>query len=104
MSEVQFPMAEVPFPVSDSRFDQKNEMFKRSVWDPTVKPLGDRFYREVVYRDRPGYRKVDYALRNASWDLEWDYGQGNAHAGLRSLCLGGHARQESATTWRPTAR
>lgn len=75
-------MSETPFPIAGSRFDQKNEMFKRSVWDPAVKPLGDKFYREVGYRDRPGYRKVDYALRNASWELEWGFAQGNAHAGF----------------------
>ena len=80
MNEPVFPVAAVPFPVADTRFDQKNEMFKRSMWDPAVKSLGDRFYREVVYRDRPGYRKVDYALRNASWNLEWEHAQGNAHA------------------------
>jgi reductive dehalogenase len=75
-------MKQTSFPIADSRFDQKNEMFKRSVWDPTVKPMGDKFYREVGYRDRPGYRKVDYALRNASWELEWGFAQGNAHAGF----------------------
>jgi len=80
MNNEPFPVAGAPFPVADTRFDQKNEMFKRSVWDPAVKPLGDRFYREIVYRDRPGYRKVDYALRNASWNLEWEHAQGNAHA------------------------
>lgn len=69
---------DVPFPVADHRFDQKNEMFKRAAWDETMQPLGRRFYGEAVFQDRPGYRKTDYALRNASWNLEWSVALGNS--------------------------
>lgn len=73
-------MPDVPFPVADSRFDQKYEMFKRSLWDEAMQPYSRRFYGEVVFREKPGYRKVDYALRNAAWNLEWTYGLGNSRS------------------------
>ena len=75
-----------PFPVASYRFDQKNEVFKRAAWDPVMAPHGDRFYRDIVYQDRPGYRRMDYALRNASWTLEWMCGFGNSrgNSGLYS--------------------
>ncbi|MCL5943161.1 MAG: reductive dehalogenase [Actinobacteria bacterium] len=70
-----------PFPVPTYRFDQKNEMFKRSVWDESMRPLGDRFYRNVLYREKVGYRRVDYAFRNAAWNLEWSAAFGNSCSG-----------------------
>jgi epoxyqueuosine reductase len=70
----------VPFPVPDYRFDQKNEVFKRAAWDETMVPHSQRFYRDVVYQDRAGYRKLDFSLRNASWNLEWSFGMGNSRS------------------------
>jgi len=49
---------ELPFPVSADRFDQKNEMFKRSLWDEEMIPYGMRFYREVKFQEKVGYRKM----------------------------------------------
>jgi reductive dehalogenase len=69
------------FPVPGERFDQRNEVFKRSFWDPEMAPHGRRFYTEVEYRDKPGYSRLDFALRNASWNLEWGYGMGNSRPG-----------------------
>ena len=71
---------QVPFPVANQRFDQKNEMFKRSLWDEKMKSHGIRFYREVKYREKAGYRQIDYALRNAAWNLEWGFAQGNSRS------------------------
>lgn len=68
------------FPVADYRFDQKNEMFKRSLWDETMAPHGMRFYREAVFRETAGYRKTDYAFRNAAWNIEWSAGFGNSRS------------------------
>ncbi|MBW1722415.1 MAG: reductive dehalogenase [Deltaproteobacteria bacterium] len=68
---------EFPFQVPDYRFDQKNEMFKRRTWDPEFKPHGDRLYNTIKFQDRYGYRKLDYALRNAAWNLEYGYAFGN---------------------------
>lgn len=67
-----------PFPVTPDRFDQKNEMFKRAVWDKKFTWESNRVYREVKFQEKVGFRKIDYALRNASWNLEWGAGFGNA--------------------------
>ncbi len=66
-----------PILVPDYRFDQKNEMFKRRIWDKYFIEPGKRLYSEVKYQNRYGYRKLDYALRNASWNLEYGFGSGN---------------------------
>lgn len=38
------------------------------------------------FKEQVGYRKIDYALRNASWNLEWgaDYGNLRNNFGLYS--------------------
>ncbi len=74
------------FPVPAFRFDQKNEMFKRSRWDEKMQTSRKRFYEDVKYREEIGYRKLDYAFRNASWNLEWGFGFGvsRGNSGLYS--------------------
>lgn len=69
--------ASFPFPVPDYRFDQRNEMFKRRTWDEEFIPHGNRLYTQVKYRDKYGFRKMDYALRNASWNIEYGFAFGN---------------------------
>jgi len=65
-------------PVPAVRFDQKNEAFKRRHWDAGLTSPGRRtLYEDVVFGDRVGYRKLDYAFRNASWHLEWSSAFGN---------------------------
>ena len=71
---------ELPFPVPTYRFDQKNEMFKRSTWDEKMRPYARGFYEEVVYQPKVGYRKLDYAFRNAAWNLEWGHAFGNSRS------------------------
>jgi len=71
---------EVEFPVPTYRFDQKNEMFKRSIWDEQMQPYARRFSKEVAYQQGVGYRKLDYAFRNATWNLEWGFGLGNSQS------------------------
>jgi hypothetical protein len=51
---------EFPFPVPTYRFNQRNEMFKRNVWDEKNRPLMKSF-SEVKYQSKVGYRKIDYA-------------------------------------------
>jgi reductive dehalogenase len=70
---------EFPFPVPTYRFNQRNEMFKRNVWDEKKRHLLKSF-SEVKYQSKVGYRKIDYAFRNASWALEWKYGMANARS------------------------
>ncbi len=61
------------------RFDQKNEMFCRPLWDPAMLALGKKFYMTAVPpRDKPGYRLMDQALVNAAWHLENTFAQGVA--------------------------
>lgn len=40
---------ELPFPIPANRFDQKNEMFKRSLWDEKMRPYAKGFYEEVFF-------------------------------------------------------
>ena len=86
-------MSSRAFPVAAGRFDQKDEMFKRSVWDESLRPLSDRF-REIAHRERPGYRKLDYALRNASWNIEWGAACGNS-AGDHGLYSWNHLNEKT---------
>ena len=59
------------------QYDQKNEMFKRSFWDPGMIELGKRFYfTPVSPKKNPGYRLSDMALINAAWRLEREYALG----------------------------
>ena len=58
-------------------FDQKNEMFRRPLWDPKMLDLGRKFYKsEVPPRDKPGYRLQDQAMVNAAWHLENAFARG----------------------------
>ncbi|NOQ96319.1 MAG: reductive dehalogenase [Desulfobacterales bacterium] len=75
-AEVKQDDPKFPFPVPTYRFDQKNEMFKRRTWDEEIRPHGDRLYKTIKYQDRYGYRKLDYALRNAAWNIEYGFGFG----------------------------
>ncbi len=59
-----------PFAVPDERFDQRNELFKRRSWDDELWRRVERFYTGVNYQERYGFRKLDYALRNAAWSIE----------------------------------
>lgn len=53
------------------RFDQKNEMFCRPLWDPEMLELGRRFYMtDVPRKGRAGYRLKGPALVNTAWHLE----------------------------------
>ncbi|RUA01219.1 MAG: reductive dehalogenase [Deltaproteobacteria bacterium] len=58
-------------------FDQKNEMFKRPWWDPSMADLGEKFYHApVMPRDQAGYRLKDFSLVNAAWRVENEMAQG----------------------------
>jgi reductive dehalogenase len=53
------------------RFDQKNEMFKRSRWDPIMLDYGKKFYGwRKQLDDRKGYGHVEYALMDTGWYVE----------------------------------
>lgn len=74
------PITDWGFQVADTRFDQKNEMFKRALWDPRFETTVRRFNREVGYQNKPGWGKLDFAVRNGAWNVEWAFGMGNARS------------------------
>ena len=50
------------------RFNQKNEMFKRSRWDPVMKDYGKKFYDwRKKLKNKTGYGHLEYALMDAGW-------------------------------------
>jgi len=57
------------------RFNQKDVIFSRSWWDPSVRsPETDRFYESYrrplkEWRHVDGYDQKDFALRNAGWHV-----------------------------------
>ena len=55
-------------------------MFKRALWDEKMRPHAMRFYKEVKFKEKIGYRKIDYAFRNAAWNIEWSAAFGNARS------------------------
>ncbi len=64
------------------RFDQKNDMFKRAMWDPSQLDVGRKFYSpkdytELLGRNKPGYTFEDTAFTDAAWHLEREFAQGN---------------------------
>ena len=69
-------LPQFPIEVPDFRFDQRNEMFKRRTWDKEFIDQANQFYTQVKYQDRYGYRKLDYALRNAAWNIEYAHAFG----------------------------
>jgi hypothetical protein len=58
-------------------YDQKNEMFKRPLWDSQMKAVGDKFYfTPMMPKDKPGYRHHDQSMVNATWRLDEEFGKG----------------------------
>ena len=69
--------AKTGFDISDDfeRFDQRNEIYCRSEWDPEIKSeKADEFFRghdmpHARARKADGFGQRDYALRNATWHV-----------------------------------
>jgi epoxyqueuosine reductase len=60
------------------RFDEKNTIFPRLLWDAKMLDVGRKFYgAEVMPRDKPGYQLKDMAMVNAAWRLETNFARGN---------------------------
>jgi len=59
------------------RFDQRNNVFFRAVWDPSLVELGRQFYGVVQPKDKPGYRLEDMAFGQAGWYAEQAFAMGN---------------------------
>jgi len=60
------------------RFDQKNEMFKRSVWDPQFQDIGTKFFGRPKYpKNKDGFNLEDLAFSAAGWYIERAFARGN---------------------------
>jgi reductive dehalogenase len=76
-SETRPSDAEAGFTVDADfrRFNQKNDVFCRSFWDPTVKSgRSGLFYQSyrtplIEWKKVEGFTQRDYALRNAAWHV-----------------------------------
>ncbi len=84
-------MPKLPFPVPTFRFDQKNEMFKRNFWDEKKRADARRFYEGIRFQENVGYRKTDYAFRNAAWSFEHNFALGNSRSNFGAYAWEGVA-------------
>jgi epoxyqueuosine reductase len=67
------------------RFDQRNDMFRRSRYDPEWIERAGTFYGPIQVKDRAGYRQEEVALSDAAWYVEHSAArgcQGSDHGGL----------------------
>ena len=60
-----------------SRFDQKNEMYKRTRWQPELRETGRKLFGLVYPRDKNGHTLKDLAFKNAAWHIETGFAHGN---------------------------
>ncbi len=62
------------------RFDQKNEVFKRATWDPTMRDMAKKYYARyegsVMPEERAGHTIKELALSMAGWHVALDFGSG----------------------------
>jgi len=59
------------------RFDQKNEMFKRTRWDPALRDIANRLWSVDMPSDKEGHTRTDIALLNAGYFVERNFARGN---------------------------
>jgi reductive dehalogenase len=59
------------------RFDQKNTMYSRARWDPSMQELGRKHYGVRQFGDQLGYALKDWAFSMAAWYVEREFGRGN---------------------------
>jgi len=87
------------FPIPSYRFDQKNEVFKRARWDDKIIPY-IRQIEQGTHRDKDGYRHLDFALKDASWNLERQFAFGNwrSDSGLYSWEIQDQAKANETKT------
>lgn len=69
-----------------SRYDQKNTIFSRSSWDPTIRELGGDYLSDHADTNRPDINSPDYNLRDwafdqASWYVERQLAKGSRGIG-----------------------
>ncbi len=60
-----------------ARFDQKNMVYRRALWDATVEEFAPKFYAQRVVGDKPGYTLLEWAFKDAAWYVERAVAKGN---------------------------
>ncbi len=67
-------------PHDTPRFDQRNQMFMRTTWDPAWRELARRYFAKFSGRAAPrrqaGFTRPELALEMAGWHPELDFGSG----------------------------
>ena len=62
------------------RFDEKNEMGKRVIWDPALRDMARAYYARFngleMPEEREGYAIKELALEMAGWHVALDFGSG----------------------------
>lgn len=58
-------------------FDQKNQMFMRSTWDPVWLSTARKYYGYHEMKSTEGYTLKESALNDAGWWVELAFGSGN---------------------------
>ena len=64
-----------------SRYDQKNTVFSRASWDPTISMSGEDYIGDNPDTNRPGYSLKDWAFSQASWYVEKQLAKGSRGIG-----------------------
>lgn len=58
------------------RFDQKNDMYKRTRWQPEWRDLARKLWVETPPQEEIGFSHIDRAMENAFWYVESGWAQG----------------------------
>jgi len=96
---------EPPYVVDESelrRFDTRNTIFERVVWDSSwegYKRLYDEKVPEIVSEGKPGYSRVDFALAYASWIVHDSFESGFS---WKKICLYREPKATVGIDWTKT--
>ncbi len=60
-----------------ARFDQKNLMYRRALWDPTMEDFAPKWYSQRVIGDKHSYTLKEWAFDHAAWYVERAVAKGN---------------------------
>jgi reductive dehalogenase len=67
------------------RFNQRNDVFRRTDYDPELIKWKERFRDREGKAEKPGHTQMNYALADASWYLEDHFAMGNSGSNLEGL-------------------
>ncbi|MDH5695829.1 MAG: reductive dehalogenase [Dehalococcoidia bacterium] len=59
-----------------TRFDQKNDMYKRTRWQPELREVSRKLFGLVYPKDKEGHTLKDMAFKNAAWHIETGFAHG----------------------------